>query len=256
LVSRDTEALVDLAKQHNLWLIEDCAHATGAEFRGRKVGNFGDVAVFSSEQSKVFNTNQGGIAATNSPLLARRLDERWRRSPEPPEALTEQQLLNVFLNYDQCKHPQRWWRAEMAEIRLGRLRIDSTTTEEVRGIRPPQYGCRMTAPIARLGLNQLQKIDRYNERRRHSAQRWKEWSQHRRYPTPSVLPGSTPVFLRYPTRVPPDMKKDPSWAERELNVELGVWFVSHVHPSNWRVDDCPNADEAVQSCVNFPTLTA
>ena len=256
LVSRDTEALVHLAKQNGLWLIEDCAHAAGAEFRGTKVGNFGDVAVFSSEQSKILNTNQGGVATTNNPLIARRLGECWRESPELSEDITEQQLLNVLLNYDQCKHPQRRWRAEMAEIRFGRHRILSTTPEEMLGIRPQNYGCRMTAPIAQLGLNQLRKIDGYNQQRRNRAHYWKEWCDRRKYPTPSILEGSTPVFLRYPTLVPPEMKQDPSWAERELNIELGVWFVSHVHPASWQVVGCPKADEAVRSCVNFPTLIA
>lgn len=73
LVCRDYEAIIDLATHHGLKVIEDCAHCTGAEYKGKKVGNLGDVAFYSSEQSKVFNTIQGGVAVTNNDLLAQRL---------------------------------------------------------------------------------------------------------------------------------------------------------------------------------------
>ena len=54
IVCRDYEAIIDLAKRHDLKVIEDCAHTTGAEYQGRKVGNLGDVAIYSSEKSKIF----------------------------------------------------------------------------------------------------------------------------------------------------------------------------------------------------------
>jgi perosamine synthetase len=54
LVCRDYEAILDLARCHGLKVIEDCAHSTGAEYKRLKVGNRGDVAFYSSEQSKVF----------------------------------------------------------------------------------------------------------------------------------------------------------------------------------------------------------
>lgn len=62
LVCRDYELILQIAKEYDLWVIEDCAHATGAEYKGRKVGNYGHVAFYSSEQSKVFTTIQGGMA--------------------------------------------------------------------------------------------------------------------------------------------------------------------------------------------------
>ena len=88
LVSRDYEATIRIARSHGLFVIEDCAHSTGAEFRGAKVGNRGDVAIYSSQQSKIFNTIQGGLVTTNDPGLAIRwpvsnpiLSERDRRWP-------------------------------------------------------------------------------------------------------------------------------------------------------------------------------
>jgi hypothetical protein len=62
------------------------------------------------------------------------------------------------------------------------------------------------------------------------------------------------VFLRYPTRVEPARKRDLGWAASELGVPVGVWFRTHLHPSDRVVPDCPRATEAVETCINLPCL--
>src|SRR6185369_10783753 len=69
LVCRDFESLLTLARERGLKVIEDCAHATGAQFQGRHVGNFGDVGFYSTEWSKVLCTITGGVAVTNDAAL-------------------------------------------------------------------------------------------------------------------------------------------------------------------------------------------
>ena len=154
LVCRDYEAIIEIAQQHHLKVIEDCAHATGAVYREQKVGNLGDVAFYSAEQSKVFNTIQGGVAITNDDQIAAGLREFYHNAPYPDRNRIDRQLHNVFLNYYRFKHPQRWWLGDLAEIRYGHKQLVSTTREEERGIRPAYYGQKMPAPIAALGLNQ------------------------------------------------------------------------------------------------------
>jgi len=58
----DMEAILDLAKQYKLYVIEDCAQAHGARYKGKPVGSFGDVAVFSFCQDKIISTGgEGGM---------------------------------------------------------------------------------------------------------------------------------------------------------------------------------------------------
>jgi perosamine synthetase len=254
LVCRDYEQVVAIARARGLAVIEDCAHATGASFRGRRVGNLGDVAFYSSERSKVFNTIVGGMAVTNVPRLAERLRDYQARAPFPSEAETDQQLQNVILEYYEQRHPSRWWLGDVAEAVYGRHRLISTTREEEVGVRPATYGRRMPPPIAALGLNQLLKVDALNAERRATARRWDDWCGRRGYPRPLVVPDSQPVFLRYPVLVEPERKRDTSWARAELGVGIGVWFVSHLHPAKERIEGCPNADRAVAGCVNLPCL--
>lgn len=60
------DAIVDIAKRHNLALIEDCAHAIETEYRGRKAGTFGEFGVFSFYVTKNLATGEGGMVISNS----------------------------------------------------------------------------------------------------------------------------------------------------------------------------------------------
>ena len=66
----EMEEMEALAKEHGLLLIEDAAHATGAEYRGRKIGTFGDVTVFSFYATKNLTTGEGGMICTEDEDLA------------------------------------------------------------------------------------------------------------------------------------------------------------------------------------------
>lgn len=69
----DLDALTALAAERGLPLIEDCAQAYGATWRGRRVGTFGALAAFSLQQGKHITTGEGGFATATDPALARRL---------------------------------------------------------------------------------------------------------------------------------------------------------------------------------------
>ena len=123
LVCRDYEAILDLAKRHSLKVIEDCAHATGTEYKGRKIGNLGDVAIYSSERTKMFNTIQGGIAVTNDEQLAERIREYCDRASYPDEVSIQELLHNVLLEFYQFKHPQSWWLGDIYYMLHGKHTI-------------------------------------------------------------------------------------------------------------------------------------
>jgi dTDP-4-amino-4,6-dideoxygalactose transaminase len=79
----DLDSFAALCRQHNLILIEDCAHAHGAEWKGRRVGNFGHFGSFSFQGSKNMTAGEGGILITNDPDLAesaRSLSNQGRRT--------------------------------------------------------------------------------------------------------------------------------------------------------------------------------
>lgn len=69
----DMEALSEIAKAHNLYLIEDCAEAIGSAFDGRNVGTFSDAACFSFFGNKTITCGEGGMVLTNQEAFAQKL---------------------------------------------------------------------------------------------------------------------------------------------------------------------------------------
>tara|TARA_R110000868_G_scaffold8205_3_gene42611 strand:- start:197906 stop:199069 length:1164 start_codon:yes stop_codon:yes gene_type:complete len=66
----EMDEIIALCQQHNLKLIEDCAQAHGAEYKGHKVGSLGDIASFSFCQDKIMTTGgEGGMVLTNDDAL-------------------------------------------------------------------------------------------------------------------------------------------------------------------------------------------
>ncbi len=61
----DMDGIMAIAKKHNLKVLEDCSHAHGAVYRGKKVGSIGDVAAFSLQGSKLMYGGEGGILVTS-----------------------------------------------------------------------------------------------------------------------------------------------------------------------------------------------
>lgn len=57
----DVERIEDIAKAHNLYVIYDAAHAFGVKYKEKGIGNFGDMAMFSTHATKVFHTIEGGL---------------------------------------------------------------------------------------------------------------------------------------------------------------------------------------------------
>jgi perosamine synthetase len=124
-------ALEDLAKDHNLILIEDAAESFGAKFKNNLTGKFGESAILSFCQNKIFTTSEGGAIVTdNSELMER---------------------IRLFRSY--------------GRITSGDYFSNSGDIDYVeRG-----YNLRMSSILAALGISQLKRVDRLINMRRKNA---------------------------------------------------------------------------------------
>ena len=68
----DMNEIVEIAKAHNVPLIEDCAHAHGAKYKGSRCGTFGVAGVFSFYPTKIVTAAEGGMITTNDAALAQK----------------------------------------------------------------------------------------------------------------------------------------------------------------------------------------
>lgn len=69
----DMKEILEIAEDHRLNVVEDCAHSTGADYRGEKTGKFGIMGCFSFYPTKIMTTLEGGMITTNDEHIAKKL---------------------------------------------------------------------------------------------------------------------------------------------------------------------------------------
>ena len=69
----EVEKVLQIARGHGLFLLEDCAQCAGGSFHGRRLGSFGDIGVFSFQMNKNMTAGEGGCVVTSDPRLYQRL---------------------------------------------------------------------------------------------------------------------------------------------------------------------------------------
>lgn len=126
----DLDEIHAIAKKHNLVVIEDAAHALGAEYKGKKIGGLSDLTIFSFHPVKHITTGEGGMVTTNNP-------EYYRK-------------LLLFRSHGITRDPSLLKRNE------GRWYYE----QQLLG-----YNYRMTDIQAALGISQLKKLEKFILRR-------------------------------------------------------------------------------------------
>lgn len=85
----EMDEIMELARKHNLIVVEDCAQAFLGEYRGRQVGTIGDIGCFSMQQGKHITTGEGGLVVTNNPEHARTsflfINKAWGYGDDKPD---------------------------------------------------------------------------------------------------------------------------------------------------------------------------
>jgi len=128
----DMEAITEVAKRHKLVVVEDCAQANGAEYKGKKVGSFGDCGCFSFYLNKHMTTGgEGGMMITNDGKLAKKARSIANHGRVEVSPYPDVPAHNVYT----C---------------IG-------------------YNYRMTALQAAMGLVQLRRLEKFIEKRRKNA---------------------------------------------------------------------------------------
>lgn len=77
------DAVLEIAREHRLRVVEDAAPSIGAEFKGRRTGTFGDFAAFSFQGAKLVVTGEGGMLVTNDEALYKKVYEIWDQGRIP-----------------------------------------------------------------------------------------------------------------------------------------------------------------------------
>ena len=68
-IAFDIKLIADYCRDNNIWLIEDCAHAHGAQWYDQKPGEWGDIGLYSFYATKTISTGEGGMAVSKHPEM-------------------------------------------------------------------------------------------------------------------------------------------------------------------------------------------
>ena len=136
----DLDAIIAIAREHDLRVVEDCAHAIGGLYKGRPLGSFGDLACFSFQAVKNVSSGDGGMLVTNNDEYATKVKPlRW---------------LGMNIDSRQRIQGDRFsWDYDVAEF---------------------GYKLAMNDVVAALGLSQFKRVDKINVRRRELADRYRD----------------------------------------------------------------------------------
>ena len=255
----DMNAISKIAEKYNLKVIEDCAHALGADYNGKKAGNFSDASFFTMEVSKIITTWMGGVAVTNDEALAGKLREILQRDAEFLDKKTTTKLVSQIAIYYILTYPSIRFVGKYFFMILSKLNflIQNITPEEENTEMPKKYPIRLSNIQAKIGLNQLRNIDANLEHRRKIAEIYKNTLKELGLKV-NETEKYNPAYIRYAF-----LSKDRESLKesfRNNQVELGEWFNSVLHPvhssfERWCYEKgtCPIGEFVAEHSVNLPT---
>lgn len=121
-LSADMGPVMELARKHNLWVVEDAACGFGSTYQGRHVGTYGDTGCFSFHPRKAITTGEGGMITTQSDALA----EKLRRLRDHGAAMTDLQRHMGARPYLLADHPDAGYNQRMTDLQaaLGAAQMD------------------------------------------------------------------------------------------------------------------------------------
>jgi perosamine synthetase len=169
--------IVKIAERHGLLVIEDCAQAAGARYRGRRVGTFGIASFFSFQMLKGINTYGGGMVLCDDADVSRRVRQQVLQEP-PPSVRDLLRRFAVGYGARVAVSPKTftfWGFPLLATASfLGHRDLSRFVWEEIRPLErfPRTYHQRYSNVQALLGLRALANLDGFNERCREHAARY------------------------------------------------------------------------------------
>jgi len=225
--SVDLKKISQIAKKHNLFVVEDACHAFGAKYKGETIGNckHSDMTVLSFHPVKHITTGEGGAVLTNNKEFHKKL--LMFRS----HGITKDQFLNK---------PDGDWYYEMQFL---------------------GYNYRMTDIQAALGVSQLKKLDQFVERRRAIAELYNEaFKDNPYFDIPYEKNYAFSSYHLYPLRLKNAFKDKKikifsKLRERGLGVQIHyipVYWHPYYRNLNYKKGLCPVAEDFYQREISIP----
>ncbi|RME23526.1 MAG: DegT/DnrJ/EryC1/StrS family aminotransferase [Deltaproteobacteria bacterium] len=257
----DMDAIRDIARRHDIRVIEDCAQSTGARYRNVRVGNLGDAAYYTFGLTKNMTTLSGAMITTDAAAVAARIRGIIRAGGLTDKKKLAREALTGLAMFV-ATHPAVYWatvhpavvvgnalgqdpihdRFGEAEVRYDRLPAHYRSASQARGAQ------------AAVGLRQLARLEQLNGARIRNGRRLDAGLAHVPGLTvPSYPDGAEPIYMSFVVHHP---RRDAlAAALRRRGVDTTVGYMSDLssHPLFAEfAADCPNARRAFRELLHLP----
>jgi len=263
------DEILAIAKNHNLKVIEDCAHSLGARYRGRLTGTFGDLGMLSFGSDKIISSARGGALITDDQALGQKIYELASELPRPNLPKTIQHLWHFPIFYI-AKPIYHLFIGKFILISAKKLNIFNKIIYKNEKIGEPVkfYPSKLTNALAHILNFQLDEIDKLNRHRQTIAKFYNEHLNNDNIviPAKACLSGrqagiqnfENSIYLRYPLLT--DRPKELMSYAKKRGIILGDWYNSVIAPKDidlketgYQAGECPNAESLAAQSVNLPT---
>lgn len=220
----DMNTIHGIADQYGLKVIEDAAHASGADYFGKKIGSLSDMTIFSFHPVKHMTTCEGGMITTNDQELYKKL-KGFRAY-----CLTK--------DYEQMKD-----------------KTDGPWHYEIQGL---GYNYRISDVMCALGRSQLKKLDRFVAKRREVAARYnEELSNVKGIILPYQKKGCNSSWHLYTIQVEDNRRLEVYTKMKEAGIGVDVHYLPvYRHPyyqeNGYSGVCCPNAEKVYSQILSIP----
>ena len=244
----DMDAILEIARKHNLLVIEDGAHALGASYKGMKIGSIADMTCFSFHPVKPVTTGEGGMIVTDNEELYRKLvlyrshgitrdndmmqqyeDQLWQ-STDPALQEAADMLRGDVMN------PGGWY---YQQLELG-------------------YNYRITDISCALGASQMDKLDHFLERRRQIAKKNDEaFADIPQIKTPWQQEGCQSGWHLYMIQTMERSRREVFEGLRQAGIGVNVHYIPvYRHPyyqrNGYAGVHCLNAEAFYERAISLP----
>ena len=221
------EEIIKIARQYNLFFIEDAAHSLGSRYKGQRIGSQADLTTFSFFPTKNITTGEGGAVTSNNIDLLNKAREFSRQG--------------LIRSSEQFK-----------------LSEDGPWHQEVH-----EFGLNYRLPdvLCSLGISQIKKIETFKKKR------LEIWKMYERYlsgiseiQTPTFNNDVDPMWHLYPVRVPQEKRKDVFNRLRNLGIMVQVNYIpAYWHPAfqkfGYKKGLCPISEKFYSQEISLPMFT-
>ncbi len=248
--------ILKIADAHKLKVIEDCAHSLGAKVDNKLLGTFGDLAILSFGREKVISSLNGGALIVNDKSLLEKVEKEIKSLKPLPKSKILQEIGN-YLSWRvlfRKIYSKEWGNNFVKHLYQYDFINVITSQKELSGLNPGWYPSKMPNVFASVALNEFEKIEQYNEKRKGSAEIYLQKFEGSKV---KVLAQDSGIYLRVVALHPKAniiLEK-----AKEQKLSFGNWYNSVIYPENvhlaklgYTSGSCPVAESIAHQTINLP----